>query len=1291
MSEAVNGSAITPEVDATRPWLGLLPFSTATSAFFFGRDAEIDAILDRIEENTLTILYGQSGLGKTSLLGGGVFPKLQERNKSPVLLRLDHAPSAPSLLEQTREALQRSLPDATWPADASDITLWELVHRMPLLIPEGTPAPVLIFDQFEEIFTLGRQDPEREERVAAWLEQIADLIQSRPPKTLEERFAENRRLARDYEFGRTPIRFLFSLREDYLSHLEEWKSILPLLAQNRMPLHALDGPQALEAVLGPASLSEPPLVSREVAISIIRTVARVPAETPLTKIHAVPPLLSLLCEQLNSARLAAGAERIDASMVSERSEDILHHFYEDSFEVFRDDYREMIREIIEDRMVTFGGHRHPVAREDAEEELSARGVPQPKEVFDTLIRRRLLTAEEQGGVPRLEITHDVLLPLLIRSRKERRERVEREKRQRLAAEEALKTRKRRLLTTAMSVLTLAALAGAAFGWHSSREAISQRDEARFNEGLGWLLRAEVAEERGKQYPGTLLYAAKAIGFEGAGRPAAGADLPLQLIPARTYSEEYKSAKQWLDDRPAYRPVWSSAIRKPAIAGLSLSPCGRYLVTGAIDGTIELWDLSTPDDPTQIVTGSADIMDLVYHPEGDHFAIARKAGAGLWEIPTKTFTGLGDVQVSALAYSPDGRTLAGSAANGDLLLWNDGKLTTVTTGHNQPASRIAFSADNSVVAMATPGCGVSVFFPLAGHASLAWTEAGEVAPGKTGTNGGGHPPLDATAVAVSSDGLRIAIGDEKGGIGIWEVASAIRLFEAPIEQRHRGAVRDLCFRQDGTELASSANDTFIKLWDLKSGEPAITATLTGHVSPVTKVRYVPGGDLLASAGEDGSAKLWDVSGTRGTAPDLFRYYHEKWYKLGNKLEPSKSMAPIDSMKGDSLGQIAGTGSMIVPEWGGRTGFISLPDNSIVGHWQKGQQQEVFDRMLADRDWTSAIETLREVPQDDRGPEISKLASGIMKDASEAATAGRWTLVDLRLRQLEHTGEKLPAEAKDLQDQRHRLAREETNFTNGEKMELVWCKAGTALLGSPANEPGHDDTNDNGLIEDDGERQYHATLTQGFWISSCEVTIQQWTALMGLNSVRLETTQEDCPVHNVSWEDAMKYCSKLTDLERSRGLVPAGWEYMLPTKAQWEYACRAGTRTAYYFGEDSSQLYKYANFKDKSSGVKGANPVQNDGFPKLAPVKSFPPNAWNIHNMHGNVAEWCRDSHDTMNKSPERADHQTDPWVREGKDRVIRGGSYRDPALECRSSFGRASVPTSTSPSNGLRPVLTKIRK
>lgn len=419
-------------VDPEHPWLGLKPFTEETQAYFFGRTTEIRDIFLRVREQPLTVLYATSGLGKTSLLRAGLLPKLRVERFRAMHLLLDFSPATPPLISQVRTALAVACSDDGNPAPllarwAPLKTLWEIFAHEELRPADlDERPPVLIFDQFEEVFTLGEEhaatgDPRREE-VAELFRQIADVVEGRAPAELQPIFDAEPSRALAYDFAPTSARIVLSLREDFLAPLEAWKGTLPALMRNRMGLRLLSGPQALEAVVRPGRLAGRNLVNDDVGAQIVRFVARREAGTPLDEIEAVPPLVSLLCERLNDARLAGSLPEITTALVAAQGADILQRFYDESFAAFSEKDREAVREYVEDRMVTVGGHRNPVAREDARAELSAAGVADPEGVLDALISRRLLTAEQRGGIQRLEITHDVLAPLVVRARKERHER-----------------------------------------------------------------------------------------------------------------------------------------------------------------------------------------------------------------------------------------------------------------------------------------------------------------------------------------------------------------------------------------------------------------------------------------------------------------------------------------------------------------------------------------------------------------------------------------------------------------------------------------------------------------------------------------------------------------------------------------------------------------------------------------------------------------------------------------------------------------------------------------------------
>jgi formylglycine-generating enzyme required for sulfatase activity len=154
----------------------------------------------------------------------------------------------------------------------------------------------------------------------------------------------------------------------------------------------------------------------------------------------------------------------------------------------------------------------------------------------------------------------------------------------------------------------------------------------------------------------------------------------------------------------------------------------------------------------------------------------------------------------------------------------------------------------------------------------------------------------------------------------------------------------------------------------------------------------------------------------------------------------------------------------------------------------------------------------------------------------------------------------------------------------------------------------------------ENQVDVTLTRGFWIGKYEATQGDWKRIIGALPGPLTAAGgdgNDLPVYNVNYAEATDFCRALTELGRRLRALPAGWEFRLPTEAQWEYACRAGTTTATAFGNKLSS--RQANFQGKP--YNGAE--EGPSLKHTTKVGTYAPNAWGIHDMHGNVVEWCRD--------------------------------------------------------------------
>lgn len=206
-----------------------------------------------------------------------------------------------------------------------------------------------------------------------------------------------------------------------------------------------------------------------------------------------------------------------------------------------------------------------------------------------------------------------------------------------------------------------------------------------------------------------------------------------------------------------------------------------------------------------------------------------------------------------------------------------------------------------------------------------------------------------------------------------------------------------------------------------------------------------------------------------------------------------------------------------------------------------------------------------------------------------------------------------------------------FTNSIGMKFAWIPPGRFVMGSPETEKPRSDE----------ERQHKVTLTKGFYLATHPVTQASWREVMGENPSRFKG--DDRPVENVSWDDCQEFLRKMSNRD--------GHAYRLPTEAEWEYACRAGTTGKYHFGQS---IGKRARFGSRSTSVVGI----------------LPPNGWGLFDVHGNVEEWCADWYGDYPKG-EVVDPQ---GPQSGEYRVLRGGSWMGEATDVRSAHRNPGEPS-----------------
>jgi tetratricopeptide (TPR) repeat protein len=427
-------------VDEDNPWPGPLAFDEASERFFNGRAEEAADLRRLVLDASFTVLFGASGLGKTSLLQAGLFPLSRKDNLLPVYVRLDLSQSAPSFGEQVKTAFEREA--AAHGIDAPPFqpseSLWHYLHRggLELWSPQNRLiTPLLVLDQFEEVFTVGATNQTRIDEMRV---ELADLVENRIPQQAAVGETIEESLALDSQ----RYKLLISFRREFLPDFEDWKRQLPSIMRNRLHLLPMSGEQAFEAVHGGA----PYLVNELVAERIVRKAASQDGTgaasresgLPLSDLSVDPALLSIFCQGLNDRRKALNKAQIDQGLLDEAGNKIIEDFYQRAI----GDQPEPVRSFIANNLITEEGFR------DSCDVGDARKVHHiTRQQLDVLVDRRLLRVEPHGPTERVELTHDVLTRVVREEREHYRE----------SARARKQRRRRRVLTVIGVVLVFVAL------------------------------------------------------------------------------------------------------------------------------------------------------------------------------------------------------------------------------------------------------------------------------------------------------------------------------------------------------------------------------------------------------------------------------------------------------------------------------------------------------------------------------------------------------------------------------------------------------------------------------------------------------------------------------------------------------------------------------------------------------------------------------------------------------------------------------------------------------------------
>jgi WD40 repeat protein len=860
-------------LDREHPWPALLAYMEEDHDLFGGRDDEADAVFRAIRRDHLTVLYGASGLGKTSLLGAGVFPLLRAANYFPVLIRLDYG-IATSLVEQVKQEIRKQADRHSIEVpSATPGTLWQYLHLRDndfWGVRNRLKMPVLVFDQFEEIFTKGGIDTPAVDEL---LDDLTDLVSGVSQERLAATESEGQAAVSAYRLHEHRYRLVFALRDDFFPKLETLSERFRGIFTNRVPLTPMSGTAALKSVLRAGGH----LVDRETARRLIHVVAGQPdpgdagpelddeaTQKELEKLVIDPALLSVFFAGLNETRRENKASSIVAPASASSRDEILRRFYNKCFEGLD----VAVRDFVERRMVSDGQTRDMISYDRAlsEEHISEAAI-------ETLVARRLLRIEESHGVRRIELSHDVLIPIVSASRTERqRDRLLAE--QRLARAEAEKSeraarkelRQARLVAAAMFGLFLAAIVGPAWGCFKARSANRRRAITAYTTALQGL-------ESGHSGL-ALAYLGHALRLnpEHAAARAALADLlvnrkwPLEvkqftttnssvLDVARDGSRILRADGDHLEvDDSGGRSLWSRPFPPDSKAFFNTSD-NAVLVTSFDLKTLAAYDALT-GEVIQPPTHYEDILFSDMTPDGKTLLLLHASDLLLY--PTAKGTKSSPPTHRHYGTGPDlGRFQGGSVSVlGQFYVVTSDLYPKGITSENGRIYDLVKDVEPIPVDVAGEQRSYSRYSAKDTFLLVGTTNHLYVIDAFTGKPTSKPMTLDGsiTTADIAPDGRSIVIVTGGNRARIWDAVSGQSVGEP---MQHGRNIVSVAFSADGRRIVTASTDGTARCWDGKNGLPI--GEPMQHEGPLLSARFA-GNDQVLTIDEQNTVHKWRIAGS-----------------------------------------------------------------------------------------------------------------------------------------------------------------------------------------------------------------------------------------------------------------------------------------------------------------------------------------------------------------------------------------------------------------------------------------------
>jgi WD40 repeat protein len=807
-----------PAVPET-PYVGLVPFRAEDADFFFGRDEERRIVAANLRASRLTILYGPSGVGKTSLLQAGVVHDLRHEVSEAV----SHGRPPPAVCafrnwrDEPFPSLMDALQDSVCAAvGGSSQRRWSPAQSVVRTLRAWT-RPVhrllVVLDQFEDYFLYhGGEDG-------------AGTLCGELPAIVNE---PNLR-----------VNVLLSIREDAWAKLDVFEGRIPRLFGNYLRVDHLSRTGARLAIEKPIETWNARLRSGEQLYTLeprlVDAVLDAAASGGLVLGHGQneggtsgasadeieAPYLQLVMDRLWRATVDANARQVTLERLTQLGgpQQIVETHLLDALEALSPGEQAVAADVFA-FLVTRSKTKiaHPAA--DLAE-WTKRPVRQVSAVLDKLSRaeggrilRSVRSPDGESERTRYELFHDLLAEPILEWRRGYEE------------ERARRAALRKFARIGGVLLALVAVFAALGVW-----ALVQRDSA-------------VQATRSA----TSLALASAATDEVARHPDVALLLGLEAYRASPSAE---AASAMVDGLETARRSGAEAILRGdanGIRAIALSPDGQTLASADFDGAIQLWDTSARVPLGAPLHGhTAQVWSVAFSPDGMTLASASHDGTvRLWDVAARRALGrlpAPDTGAqTSLAFSPDGRTLAVGGEGGRLQLWDvrtRRPLAPPLRGHNDRVVSLAFSPDGRTLA--------SAGFD---HTVRLWDVRSRREIGRPLVGHGG--PV--ASVAFSPDGRTLASSGLDGTIRLWDARTRAAL--GPPLRPGTGEIWGIAFGEGGRVLASAGFDGNVRLWNVRTRTPA-GPPLTGHTDALVDVAFAPNGRILASAGYDGTIRIWDL--------------------------------------------------------------------------------------------------------------------------------------------------------------------------------------------------------------------------------------------------------------------------------------------------------------------------------------------------------------------------------------------------------------------------------------------------